>query len=244
VSGTTCSDGHPLQNKHVAVVGGSSGVGLAIAALSFSAGARVTLLARELGKLRSAAQQVGQADVRSIDLRRPETIAPAVGDLGVVDHLVVTAGTFRPARIATSDPADWRGILEERVIGALSLIKLLAPRLTSSIVFFSGAISRKPVVGCTVLAAAAAAIEGAMRGLALELAPIRVNAVAPGMLDTPMLDELLAADKTRVCAGVAQKLPVGRIGTAHDAAGAALFLMTNPYMSGATLEIDGGSHLI
>jgi NAD(P)-dependent dehydrogenase (short-subunit alcohol dehydrogenase family) len=233
-----------LERQHVAIVGGSSGVGLAIAVLAIAAGARVTLLARNPDKLRLAAQKVATPLTRSVDLCIPESIVGAVSALGSVDHLVVTAGTFHPAPISASDPADWRAILEERLIGTLSFVKQLDGKLTRSIVLFSGAISRRPVMGCTVLAAAAAAVEGAARGLALELAPIRVNTVAPGMLDTPMLDGVLGSQKSQVCDETARKLPSRRIGTARDAADAALFLMTNTYMTGATLRIDGGSQLI
>lgn len=226
------------------VVGGSSGVGLAIARRASSAGARLTLLARNLTKLETAARTLANAEVRSMDLVRPETITSAIEGIGVVDHLVVTAGTFSPASIAASDPSHWRSILEERLIGPLLIVKLLSPRIASSIVLFSGVISRRPGPGCAVLAAATAGVESAVRALSLELAPVRVNAVAPGMLDTPMLDKALSHAKAQVCAEVAAKLPVRRVGTGDDAAEAALFLMSNSYMSGACIEIDGGSHLI
>jgi NAD(P)-dependent dehydrogenase (short-subunit alcohol dehydrogenase family) len=234
-----------LTGQHIVIVGGSSGVGLAIAAHSVRAGARLTVLARDLAKLRKAARSLGgDVQARSVDLRRPETLAPALHELGAVDHLVITAGTFRPALLSASDAADWRGVFEERLIGPLGLIQALAPALRRSIVLFSGTIARRPSAGFVAVAAAAAGVEAAARALAVELAPLRVNAVAPGMLDTPMLDAVLGARKAALISATAERLPARRVGTATDAASAALFLMTNPYMSGATLQIDGGSTLI
>jgi NAD(P)-dependent dehydrogenase (short-subunit alcohol dehydrogenase family) len=244
-----CDDGAALNprltGQHIVIVGGSSGVGLALAAQSARAGARLTVLARDLTKLREAASRLGgDVQVRSVDLRQFETLAPAVEGLGAVDHLVITAGSFRPAMLSVSHADDWRGVFEERLIGPLGLIQALAPTLRRSIVLFSGTIARRPSAGLTVLAAAAAGVEAATRALALELAPIRVNSVAPGMLDTPMLDAVLGAQKTALISATAERLPARRVGTAADAASAALFLMSNPYMSGATVQIDGGSALV
>lgn len=233
-----------LESQRVAVVGGSSGVGLAIATRAGACGALVTLLGRDPARLESAAAIAGAAEVRELDLRRPETLAPAVAGMAQLSHLVITAGTFNPAPLADSGSEDWRGIFEERLIGPLTLIQLLAARITGSIVLFSGTLARRPSAGCVPLSAAVAGVESAARALALELAPVRVNAVAPGMLDTPMLEKALSSSKDRICGEVAARLPARRIGTAEDAAGAALFLMTSAYMTGATIEIDGGAHLL
>src|SRR5262249_32560260 len=140
--------------------------------------------------------------------------------------------------------ASWRDILEERLIGPLALIKALAPRITSSIVLFSGIIARKPSVELPLLSAAAAAVESAARSLALGLAPVRVHAVAPGMIDTPMLDALLQENKADICAAAASIFPARRVGTADDVAAAAIFLLTNPFVTGAVIEVDGGAKLI
>lgn len=233
-----------LTDKRIAVVGGSSGVGLAIGVRAVARGANVTLLGRDEDRLRSAAAIAGGADIRRLDLTIPETITAAISSIGQLDHLVVTAGTFRPSPLGTAGPEDWRRILEERLVGPLTLVKGLAPRISSSIVLCSGTLARRPAAGCVLYAAACAGVESAARALALELAPLRVNVVAPGVLDTPMLEMALASDKSRVCTELAARLPVRRVGTAEDAADAALFLIANSYMSGATIEIDGGARLI
>src|SRR5438874_2111087 len=122
---------HDLANKHVVIVGGSSGMGLALAKLLGSAGARLTLLGRDAAKIKGIAQRIGNAEGRTFDLRRAETIPPALEGVGDVDHLVITAGTTGPMPLATSGPEQWRGVVEERLIGPLTVVKTLAPRLKS-----------------------------------------------------------------------------------------------------------------
>jgi NAD(P)-dependent dehydrogenase (short-subunit alcohol dehydrogenase family) len=126
----------------------------------------------------------------------------------------------------------------------MTLIRCLASSITTSIVLFSGTVARRPLHGSVWPSIAAAGVEGAVRSLALELAPVRVNAVAPGAIDTPLLTRVLGPDKEKRAAALAARLPVGRIGTPRDAAAAVLFVMTNPFVTGTTLEIDGGATLV
>lgn len=233
-----------ISGKHVVIVGGSSGVGLALADQVRQMGARVTLMGRDRAKLDAAAASVGGADIRTIDLRRPDAVAEAVRGLAPAEHLVITAGTYGRSVIAESGPDDWRAILEERVIGPLTMVKAMAPTLTGSIVLFSGTVARRPLPGSTLPSIAIAGVESAARALALELAPIRVNCVAPGAIDTPMLSSALGANKDAATSAMAARLPARRIGAPADAAQAALFLMTNPFMTGAVIEIDGGAAVI
>jgi NAD(P)-dependent dehydrogenase (short-subunit alcohol dehydrogenase family) len=242
--GSSYPDGHALAGQHVAIVGASSGVGLALARSAAAAGARLTLFGRDMPKLRSASRAIPNADLRYLDLHKAPSIEQALLDIADVDHLVVTAGTSALAPFTDTHVEQWRGIVEERVIGPLVLIKALAPQIRRSIVLFSGGIARRPVPGCAVLAAAVAAVEGLARALSLELAPIRVNVVAPGALDTPMTDKLLGPNKDRAFSHMAASVPARCVGSADDAAHAALFLMTNAYMTAATIEIDGGAKLV
>jgi NAD(P)-dependent dehydrogenase (short-subunit alcohol dehydrogenase family) len=235
---------HSLAGQHVAIVGASSGVGLALARLAAAAGARLTLFARDVPKLQTATRNITNVDPRYLDLKKPQSIEQALLNLDDVSHLVVTAGTFALTPLADTHIDEWRGTIEERVIGPLLLIKVLAPQIRESIVLFSGSIARRPIPGCAVMAAAAAAVESLARALSLELAPVRVNVVAPGALDTPMIDGILGSDKARVLLDMTTRVPARRVGSADDAAHAALFLMTNPYMSAATIEIDGGAKLV
>ncbi len=236
--------GHSLAGQHVAIAGASSGVGLALARFASAAGARLTLFARDIPKLQAVTRTLPHVDARYLDLNKPLSIEEASLHMADVDHLVVTAGTSALTPFADTHVEQWRGIVEERVIGPLTLIKLLAPQIRRSIVLFSGSIARRPTLGCAVLAAATAAVEGLARALSLELAPVRVNVVAPGALDTPMIDKILGSAKAQAFSHIAASVPARRVGTADDAAQAALFLMTNAYMSAATIEIDGGAKLV
>jgi NAD(P)-dependent dehydrogenase (short-subunit alcohol dehydrogenase family) len=237
-------DGNVLTGQHVAIVGASSGVGRALAGVCAAAGARLTLFGRDMHKLRSVSESIPDADLRPLDFHQAASIEWASLDLIDIDHLVITAGTFAVAPFKDTHVDQWRGIVEERIIGPLTLIQALAPQLRKSIVLFSGGVARRPIPGCVVLAAATAAVEGYARALALDLAPVRVNVVAPGALDTPMIDKALGTHKDQAFAHIAAHVPAGRVGTSGDAAHAALFLMTNTYMTAATIEVDGGAKLV
>lgn len=246
MTGSTLEDRHsrPLLGQHVVIAGASSGVGRALAHLSAAAGARLTLLARDLNKLRDACPPLANADIQYLDFKKPESIERVVSNTRDINHLAITAGTFRFAPFVGTRVAEWRDVMEERVIGPLTMIQGLAEHIHGSIVLFSGTVARRPLPGSALVAAATAAVESVGRALSLELAPVRVNVVAPGTLDTPMVDLILGSNKARAFADIASRVPARRVGTADDAAHAALFLMTNPYMSAATIEIDGGARLI
>lgn len=237
-------DEEKLSGRHIVIIGGSSGVGLALARSAARAGARLTLLGRSQDKLLAAAAGIERVTTRTIDLTRANTIPGALQGIGDVDHLVVSAGTVSFATLADSSAQDWRAALEERIVGPLTAVKMLGPRISTSIVLFSGTVARRPSPGATMLSVVAAAVEAAVRSLALELAPLRVNAVRPGMLDTPMTSNLLGESKAQVFGDVARRLPARRIGTPEDAAHAAMFLMTNPFVTGTTIDVDGGAQLV
>lgn len=235
---------NPLEGQHVLAVGASSGMGRGVAHRTAGAGARLTLMGRDAGRLRKVAEEIGGAEIREIDLCRAETIAQAVEGLAPVDHLVVTAGTYGVATLAQSGPSDWRDLLEERLIGPLLLIKALGDRLTNSITLFTGSTVRRPSAGAVLATAALGGVEAAVRALAVELAPVRANAVSPGIFDTPLLDTVLGDAKSELVKASAERLPAQRIGTPDDAASAAMFLMTNPFITGTTIELDGGGALV
>jgi NAD(P)-dependent dehydrogenase (short-subunit alcohol dehydrogenase family) len=234
----------PLSGQHVLVVGASSGMGRGVAKHAAEAGARLTLMGRDAGRLRPVAEEIGGADVREIDLRLEETIRPSIEGLAGVDHLVVTAGTYGVAELAQSQPADWRAILEERIVGPLLLVKALGERLTGSMTLYTGSTVRRPSVGAVLPTAALGGVEAMVKALAVELAPVRANAVSPGIFDTPLLDTVLGDAKPEVVRASAERLPARHVGTPDDAASAAMFLMTNPFITGTTIELDGGGTLV
>jgi len=149
--------------------------------------------------------------------------------------------------VLTAEVDHLRRAFDERIWASLSAIRALGDRLSKegSITFISGSLADRPnAYGTAVLAAASAAMEALARGLALELAPIRVNTLSPGPIDTPILSKALGEGRDAYVASLEQALPLHRLGTAEEAASAAVFLMSNTFMNGAVLNIDGGARLV
>jgi NAD(P)-dependent dehydrogenase (short-subunit alcohol dehydrogenase family) len=204
----------------------------------------VVLAGRSAEKLAAAAGELGAAASTAVlDVADEGAVAGAFAQIGPIDHLVTAAaGTVR-GKVVDLPVSAARELFESKYWGQYHCVKYAAPQLRpgGSIVLFSGWISRKPMVGVSTLAAVDGAIEALARTLALELAPIRVNAVTPGMIDTPLWAARLTPEQQRAhFASVGKALPVGRPGTAEDVAHAVIFLMENGFTTGAILDVDGG----
>jgi NAD(P)-dependent dehydrogenase (short-subunit alcohol dehydrogenase family) len=162
-----------------------------------------------------------------------------------VDHVFVPAGELRPesADLLTGDIAGMRSILEVRLLGVAHVVRHTKPLMKNgSIVLMSGLYATRPAAGGAIAAAAVAAVEGMTRALALDLAPVRVNAVAPGLINTPLWDAF--GPQREAILASASKLPVGRAGRPEEIAEAVVFLMTNGFVTGAVLPVDGGGSLV
>jgi NAD(P)-dependent dehydrogenase (short-subunit alcohol dehydrogenase family) len=204
----------------------------------------VVLIGRSLDMLKAAQEELGPAAyIVPLDVTDEDAVRAAFADIECVDHLVTgAAGTLR-GRLVDLDTRRARQLFEVKFWGQHHCVKHAAPRMAphGSIVLFSGWISRKPAVEMSTLAAIDGAVEALARTMALELAPVRVNAITPGQIDTPLWRSRLSETEARAHFDrVAKNHPVGRVGTADDVAQAVLFLMTNGFMSGAVLDIDGG----
>lgn len=234
--------------KRVAVVGGSSGIGRAIAEAARAAGAEAIIASSTPAKLHAAATSIGARAI-PLDITDPASIAAFATALGPVDHLAFTA--HAPASLATIkpnlsvDPADAARVFATKVLGTLAVIRAVTPNLSrdGSILLVSGAASRRIMPGHVVLGAANAAIEAAGRQLARELAPVRVNVIAPGLTRSEAYDPLPEAARAALFARAAA-LPVGRPGAPAEIAAAALALMGNAFVTGAVLDVDGGGLLV
>lgn len=168
-------------------------------------------------------------------------------DLAVVDYLVITAGSLGGGKLADTDPDLLLTAISERIAGPLYAIKAVMAVMPSSgsIVLTGGQFSDRPSGdGVAVVAAAVRGVEALAGLLALELRPIRVNVIAPGFVDTPMFDALGTEIRSAVLAGAAAALPGGRIGKPGEVAEAIMLLLTNSYMNGEVLHIDGGGRLV
>lgn len=235
-----------LTDRVVVVFGGTSGIGLSSAIQAKAAGARVIVIGNDRARAQEAAGKHG-FEWRTADVTQPDAIALALQELPRVDHLVLLAGSFVAARVLEGDVDYMRRAFDERMWAAVHAIRALDGRLApdGSITFISGALADRPnAQGTAVLAAASAAMEAFARGLALELAPVRVNTLSPGHIETPLLHKVLGEAKDSILPAMRASTPLKRLGTPDEAGAATVFLMANGWMNGATLNIDGGVRLI
>ena len=233
-----------LTNQRIVVIGGSSGMGLATARAAAAAGAAVTIAAGDQARLKAAlAGLPGNCDGAVADIRSEADVAALFAGIGELDHLVYTAADAqaqRPLRDLSLDEA--RQLFEVRFWGAIAAVKHAAPRLRpgGSIVLTSGTIGVRPAPGTALAASGAAAIEGLTRGLAVELAPIRVNAVRPGVIRTPMWNGIPEPQRDALFTTLAERTLTKTIGEADQIAATHLYLMENRFVTGTVLTVDGG----
>lgn len=236
-----------LKNATVVILGGSSGIGLATAKAARAEGAQVIITGRSAQRLQTAHAELGDA-VRTValDVADESGTRTFFQELNHLDHLFITAGTLvKDSRLAP-DSATLQPAMDTRFWGALYAAKYGARKMngSGSITFMSGTAATRPLGGMSVASASCGAVEAFARALAVDLAPVRVNTIQPGFVDTPLLDEFLGAQRAEILAAAARRLPVRRIGQPADIADAVLFLMKNGYVTGITLTIDGGGLLV
>lgn len=239
-----------LHNKHYVFVGGSSGMGLASAKLAAAKGATVELLGRSPEKLASAATQIDSAHVRTTALDMTDETAVKAFFEAKADHsidaLVISASSAAHGPFETAQTADIQAMFASKFFGPYVIAREALPKMRDggSITFFSGVLSRRPGRNGAGLSAVNAAVEALGRALALELGPrLRVNTVSPGMARTDAYAQMPKQQREAMFETVSSGLPVGRVAEATDIAEAVLFLSTNGFTTGHTLDIDGG-HLI
>lgn len=233
-----------FQGQNIVIIGGSSGIGLATAKQAKDAGANLFLISRNPERLREAAEAIGGATQIVSDIAAPQPTLFA--GIDKIDHLLITAGTVHLQPLKDQSEADLSKVISERLIGPLIAIKAALPLLhpASSITMTSGQFASRPAALGAVVAAAVAAVESTVRALALELSPMRINAVSPGWVDTPLLDGLMGESKRQVLEQTASTLPSRNIGRPEDIAQAILFLMSNRFVTGEVLHVDGGGRLV
>jgi NAD(P)-dependent dehydrogenase (short-subunit alcohol dehydrogenase family) len=234
-----------LEGAEVVVIGGTSGIGLATAAMAQQAGARVTVAGRDQGRLAAALDQLGErAGGVALDVGDEGAVRDLFASFDHIDHVAMLAGTRADGELATIDTSAIAGPVDSRLWGALYICRYAAPKMTDgSITICTGAGVDRPRRGGAIVAAAAGAAEILARVAALEVAPIRVNVIRPGIVDTPMLDRMAGDRRDAVIASLTKRTPLGRIAQPDEIAHGILFLMSNTYMTGSTLTIDGGLSL-
>lgn len=231
----------PLNGKTVVVIGGSSGIGAAVAEHAKSRGAQVVLAGRRL----SSALHNGLRS-EPVDVTDNASLQHLFESVGRFDHLVYTAGPAVQAKnLQDTDLQLAQDNFNVKLWGALRAIQLALPLLDEhgSIVLTSGQLGRKLVPGQFIKIGINAATEALGKQLAKELAPRRVNVVSPGVIDTPAYAGLSEDQRKAMYAKVGQALPVGRVGQAYEVAAGYVLAMENAFMTGSVIDIDGGGLL-
>ncbi len=229
-----------LVGKKVVVVGGSSGIGLATAELAHSEGADVIIAARNEQRLEAAASKLKLSAVTA-DVTSDESIANLFKRCGPVDHVVVTAAQLRSGPIKTVAMDDVRATMEGKFWGAWRVAREAQINAGGSLTLVTGYLSIRPRPNAAIVGAANGALESLARSLALELAPVRVNAVSPGIIDTPIRAAMPEQARREMLEKTAASLPVGRVGLGEDVARQILAFMTIGFMTGAIVYLDGGA---
>jgi NAD(P)-dependent dehydrogenase (short-subunit alcohol dehydrogenase family) len=234
-----------FTDQRVLVLGGTAGIGLAVARAAAAEGAAVVVSSSSAARVDAALASLPDgAEGQVVDLADEAALAAFAAGAGPIDHLVYTAGdALRLGPLADTPVAAARAALEVRVWGAYAAVRHFAPQLRpgGSIVLTSGTAGPRPGAGWSVGALICSGMEGVGRALAVELAPIRVNVVRPGIVRTDLWAGMDAADRDALYAGTAAALPVGRVGEPEDVAQSYLYAMANGYATGTVLTVDGGA---
>ncbi|AYB31588.1 SDR family oxidoreductase [Chryseolinea soli] len=237
-----------LEGKRIIVLGGSSGIGLATAMAAGMEGAGVVIASSNQARMEAAIKRLpSTAKGYVVDLSEESQIRDFFKSIGKFDHLVYTAGeNISISAIAASDAAHARKYFDIRYWGAYLSVKYAGASIREggSITLTSGIASMRPGKGWSLGASICGAMEGLTRALAMELSPIRVNIVSPGVVKTDLWSSLSATDREQLYKATAEALPVKKVGEADEIAQTYLYLMKQSYSTGQVVTVDGGGVLV
>ena len=234
-----------LTNKKVLVVGGSSGIGLGTAKMAAEAGAKVTIAGRSQDRLNEALKTLPKGAVaRKLDATSDAAVEAFFKADPTWDHVVASAGSGGRG-VLTDIPMDKAfAAMDGKFWAYYRIARAVKLAPDGSLTFVSGLLSQKPAAGAALVSAVNAAVEGLTGGLALDFAPARVNTICPGAVDTPLWDQLAPEARKALYEKVAKTLPARLMGQPEHIAHAILMVMTNPYVTGTVMFIEGGSQLV
>jgi NAD(P)-dependent dehydrogenase (short-subunit alcohol dehydrogenase family) len=237
-----------LKGQRIVVLGGTSGIGLATAAAAATAGADITVVSnRKTSVERALAELPAGTAGHAVNLTDTKAVRTFFGDLGDIDHLVYTAGeSLLISTVDALDLGEARRFFELRYFGALTAAQAAAPHLRpgGSITLTTGGALARPRSGWSVAASVIGAVDALTRALAVELAPVRVNAVCPGVVRSPLWNSIGDAERDEFYRTAGAGLLTGRVGEVSDVARGYLSLITQPYATGSVLTLDGGGVLV
>ncbi|AOR29703.1 short-chain dehydrogenase [Streptomyces fodineus] len=239
--------GTGLVGQTVVVVGGSAGIGLETARQVRSAGGEVVLAARNAQRLQRAADELDPLSTAAFDAQDTDRLERFLQELPrPVDHVMVTAGSPSYTPLAEIDLADAGRDFGGRIAMMLAAARASREKVRAggTLLFIGGTGGRRPAVGMAVMGALTAALPALTANLALEVAPVRVNLIAAGFVDTPLSASLLGDRLEARREQLRKSLPIGRVVGPADVAALALHIMANGALTGATYDIDGGQQLV
>jgi len=235
-----------LLGQTVVVIGGSSGIGFETARRARTEGAEVILTARNPERLKHAATEIDALSTAAFDASDPFAIERFFGALPMVNHVMVTAGRPYYGRLVDMDFTKVRDLIGQHLSQALYVARAAINRVRpgGTLIFMGGTSGRHPAIGLTIVSEVIAQLPALTANLALEIAPIRVNLIAAGFVDTPLSAELLGDQLEKRRDQIRKTLPIGRVVGPEDVALLAVHIMTNTALTGATYDIDGGQQFV
>jgi NAD(P)-dependent dehydrogenase (short-subunit alcohol dehydrogenase family) len=236
-----------LAGQTVVLIGGSAGIGLETARRARAEGAEVVLTGRNPGRLKQAAEEVGARSTAAFDATDAASVQKFFQDLPApIDHVLITAGGPHYGPLLDMDSAQIRAGLSDHVVQALEVARNAAPKMRpgGTLLLMGGTGGRRIGHGLGIVSATTAALPPFTAALALELAPVRVNLIAAGFVDTPLSASLLGDQLEERRNELRATLPIGRVVGPADVAALAVHIMTNTALTGATYDIDGGQQFV
>ena len=236
-----------LGGQTVVVIGGSAGIGLETARRAREEGADVVLTGRDPDRLEQAAMEVDAQSTAAFDATDPDLLGRFFRDLdGPIDHVMVSGSGPYYAALADLDFDEARRDVENHLFVPLRVAREAGGKVRpgGSLLFISGTGGRRRAAGLSLIAAMTAALPALTANLAIELAPVRVNLIAPGFVDTPLSARLLGDNLDQRREELRSTLPIGRVVGPGDVAALAVHIMTNTALTGATYDVDGGQQLL
>ena len=249
---STANTAFPIQHepellgKTVVVIGGSAGIGFETARQARAQGATLILTARNPERLQRAANELNAVSNTAFDATDPASLDRFFRELPMIDHVMVTAGRPYYARLRDMDFAQVRRLVDEHLLLVLQIARNAVNKVRpgGTLLFMSGTAGRRAAVGLGVTSALTAALPALIGNLALELAPIRVNLIAAGFVDTPLSAQLLGDELEQRRNQLRATLPIRRVVEPADVAALAVHIMVNTALTGATYDIDGGQQFV
>lgn len=238
-----------ITEQKILIIGGSSGIGLATARASLNEGASVVIAGRSEAKLNSALANLnapGRVTAAGVDIANEASLQDLFKKHPALNHIVVTAVDASYQPVTEFSLENLQRVINSKLIGAILVAKHGAKTLRAegSMTFTSGIAADRPAPRGSAIAAVNGGLNSLVKALALELAPLRVNSVSPGWIDTPVWDSVPGLDKAKLHEAMAARLPVRRIGRPEEVAEAILFLIKNTFTTGTVLRVDGGHPLV